>query len=125
MFLIFALLGLGLEALHGFKVGWYLDVGNETRRLMMVLAHEHGTLLALVNIAFGLSIGHFGRWSNERLELASRALRIASILLPGGFFLGGLYIYDGDPGLGIVLSPFGALAFVVALAVTIQGVRAK
>jgi len=34
--LIFLTLGLGLEALHGFKVGMYLKSSNETRRLMCV-----------------------------------------------------------------------------------------
>ena len=52
---IFLSLGAVLEALHGFKIGWYVDVGNETRRLMFTLAHAHGTLLALVNIIAGLT----------------------------------------------------------------------
>jgi len=43
--LVFLSLGIILEALHGFKVGAYLDVGNETRRLMWTLAHAHGTML--------------------------------------------------------------------------------
>ena len=47
--LVFLCVGAVLEALHGFKIGWYVDVGNETRRLMFTLAHAHGTLLALVN----------------------------------------------------------------------------
>ena len=98
---------------------------NETRRLMLRLAHAHGTLFAIINIAFALSIEHFGQWSTRRVDLASRALRMASVLLPGGFFVGGLHIYDGDPGLGIVLAPFGALAMVVALVVTVQGARAR
>ena len=51
--LFFLSLGAVLETLQGFKIGWYLDVGNETRRLMFTLAHAHGTLLALVNIAAG------------------------------------------------------------------------
>ena len=42
---VFATLGVGLELLHGFKVGLYLDVGNETRRLLWTLAHAHGVLL--------------------------------------------------------------------------------
>ena len=49
--LLFACLGLSLEAMHGFKVGWYLDVTHETRRLMFRLAHAHGTLLALGHVA--------------------------------------------------------------------------
>ncbi|HYQ14246.1 MAG TPA: hypothetical protein VEQ58_00755, partial [Polyangiaceae bacterium] len=43
-------LGLGLETLHAFKVGLYLDVGNETRRLLWRLAHAHGALLGLLNV---------------------------------------------------------------------------
>jgi hypothetical protein len=45
--------GVFLETLHGFKLGWYLDVNNDMRRLMFTLAHAHGALLALVNIAPG------------------------------------------------------------------------
>src|SRR6266568_6766082 len=55
LLLIFLLFGGALETMHGFKIGWYLDVGNEVRRLMFTLAHAHGTLLALVNIAAGLT----------------------------------------------------------------------
>ena len=50
-------------------------------------------------------------------------LRVGAILLPGGFLLGGLHIYDGDPGLGIVLAPIGALAFVASMALTVSLVR--
>ena len=45
--MIFGALGLLLESLHGFKVRAYLDVTNETRRLMWTLAHAHGTVLGL------------------------------------------------------------------------------
>jgi len=53
--LVFLSLGGVLETLHGFKVGWYVDVGNEMRRLMFTLAHAHGTALALVNIVAALT----------------------------------------------------------------------
>ena len=53
---VFLALGFILEVLHGFKLGWYLDVGAEMRRLMFTLAHAHGTLLALVNLAAGLTL---------------------------------------------------------------------
>ena len=46
---LFAASGLVLEAFHGLKLGFYLDLANETRRLMFTLGHAHGTLLALVN----------------------------------------------------------------------------
>lgn len=112
--LIFLSLGAILETLHGFKIGWYVDVGNETRRLMFTLAHAHGTLLALVNIIAGLS----GRIV-ERFTLRSSvsfALIWAAILLPAGFFLGGIVIYDGDPGLGVWLVPVGAALLFYSIA---------
>ena len=83
-----------LEALHGFKIGWYVDVGNETRRLMFTLAHAHGTLLALVNIAAGLTARMVERFTLR--PSVSFALIWAALLLPAGFFLGGIVIYDGD-----------------------------
>jgi fumarate reductase subunit D len=117
---VFLLLGAVLEALHGLKLGFYLDVGNETRRLMWTLAHAHGTLVALVNIAFALCL-HRTHLEGRRLQLASRSLIGAGVLLPAGFFLGGIDVYGGDPGLGVLLVPAGALlliagALLVALA---------
>ena len=112
--LVFLSLGAVLEALHGFKIGWYVDVGNETRRLMFTLAHAHGTLLALVNIVAGLS----GRIV-ERFTLRSSvsfALIWAAVLLPAGFFLGGIVTYDGDPGLGVWLVPVGAALLFYSIA---------
>jgi uncharacterized membrane protein len=104
--LIFLSLGAILETLQGFKIGWYLDVGNETRRLMFTLAHAHGTLLAVVNIAAGLTARIMDRFTLR--PSVSFALIWAAILLPAGFFLGGIVIYDGDPGLGVWLVPVGA-----------------
>ncbi len=105
--LVFLSLGGVLETLHGFKIGWYVDVGNETRRLMFTLAHAHGTLLALINIAAGLTARKVDRF--ELRPSVSFALIWAAILLPAGFFLGGIVIYDGDPGLGVWLVPVGAI----------------
>jgi hypothetical protein len=103
--LIFAALGLGLETLHGFKIGLYLDLANETRRLMWTLAHAHGTLLGLVHVVFALSAGALPALTPAREQLVSRCLIGATLLLPGGFFLGGVRFYAGDPGVGIVLVP--------------------
>ena len=120
--LVFLSLGGTLEILHGFKIGWYVDVGNETRRLMFTLAHAHGTLLALVNIAAGLTARNVERFTLR--PSVSFALIWAAILLPAGFFLGGIVIYDGDPGLGVWLVPIGAgLLFygIVRIAVDLSG----
>ena len=114
----FVCLGITLEVMHAFKVGWYLDVHNETRRLMWTLAHAHGVLLALVNIAFAFTVLHAREMRAPRRRLASLTLLSASVMLPAGFFLGGLVIYAGDPGLGILLLPPGAALMLVAVLVT-------
>ena len=117
--LFFAALGMTLELLHGFKVGWYVDVTSETRRLMWRLAHSHGTFLALVNIVFGLCLS---RSSEEALgrRVASASLIASALLVPGGFFLGGLQVYSGDPSLGIALVPLGAVALLLALGLVVR-----
>lgn len=107
----FVVLGTVLEAMHGFKVDWYLAVGNETRRLLWRLAHAHGAFLSLVHVGFAVSLAHTG----ERVpRLASGALFGASLALPAGFFLGGIGARAGDPGLGILLVPLGAACLLVA-----------
>ena len=40
--LLFLMLGAGLEAMHGFKIGPYLDADYATRRFMWTLSHAHG-----------------------------------------------------------------------------------
>lgn len=110
----FATAGLILESLHGFKVGAYLDVGNDTRRLMWTLAHAHGTLLALVHVAFALTLRSVPELQLASPSTVSNALVGASILLPGGFFLGGVQFYGGDPGLGVLLVPVGAVCLIAA-----------
>jgi len=105
--LIFLSLGGGLEILHGFKIGWYVDVGNDMRRLMFTLAHAHGTALALVNIAAGLTARNIKGFPPR--PSVSLSLIWAGILFPVGFFLGGIVTYGGDPGLGIWLVPIAAL----------------
>ena len=109
----FLTLGVALETLHGFKLGWYLDVSSEMRRLMFTLAHAHGTLLALVNIAAGLTSRAVNGFELSGAE--SLALRWGSLLLPIGFLLGGLVVHDGDPGLGVLLVPVGALLLLYAV----------
>jgi len=112
---VFASLGLTLEAFHGFKVRAYLDVSNETRRLMWTLAHAHGTLLAIVHILFGVMLRAAPECAPPRLSTVSTSLIAAGALLPGGFFLGGIAFYSGDPGLGVLLVPAGALFLLSAI----------
>lgn len=110
---LYILLGVLLEALHAMKAGFYLDVGQETRRLMFRLAHTHGTLLGLVNILYALTLRTVNSAANT---LASASLLVATVLMPAGFFLGGIWARGGDPGLGAALIPAGALALVLGVA---------
>lgn len=107
--LVFLAMGMALETLHAFKVGWYLDVDSDPRRLMLRLAHTHGTLFALVHLAFSEGLlragARLGGWS----AYASSCLIGASICMPGGFVLGGLFVHAGDPGVGSLLAPVGGL----------------
>lgn len=116
--LCYLTLGIVLESLHGFKVGWYLDVANETRRFMWTLAHAHGVLLSLVNLAFAVTLPHLATDTVRLARLASPCLMGATICLPGGFLLGGVVIHGGDPGLGILLVPVGALFLFIAVLLT-------
>jgi len=109
----FGLLGLVLETLHGFKVGAYLDVSNETRRLMWTLAHAHGTLLGLVHLGFAFTLRHI-EVDGSAVRSSSSALVGASLLLPAGFFLAGIRFYAGDPGVGVALVPIGAVLMLYA-----------
>ena len=117
---LFVTLGVVLESLHGFKVAWYHNVGMETRRLTWRLAHAHGTFLAIVNIAFALTLYVLGESAQRAWRrIAYGCLLGATLALPAGFFLGGVVIYGGDPGFGIFLSPVGALLLVIAVSATI------
>lgn len=122
--LVFLSLGILLEALHGFKIGFYMDLANATRRHVWTLAHAHGALLGLVNLAFAASLRLFCDGRESWPALASAALVGATILLPGGFFLGGVVIYAGDPGLGVLLVPVGGALLLVAVLVTARGLSA-
>ena len=118
--LVFLSLGVVLEALHGFKLGYYLDVGNETRRLLWRLAHAHGTLLSLVNVAYALTARAV---PESATPLAGTALLVALVLIPAGFFAGGIVVHGGDPGLSILLVPAGAVALFVGVASVAKRIR--
>ena len=114
-FSMFATFGLFLESLHGFKVRAYLDVSNETRRLMWTLAHAHGGVARPRQRARRLEHPHPARGrARTTVGSTSTTLLAATVLIPGGFFLGGVVFYAGDPGLGVLILPIGAIALLVA-----------
>ena len=118
--LVFATLGLAIEGLNGFKVGWYVGLASETRRLMWTLAHAHGVLLGVLNIAFAATVGLRAGAPTPGHNLASRCLLAATVLMPAGFLLGGAFIYAGDPGFGILLVPVGGLLLLAAIVAVLR-----
>ena len=114
-------LGLALEGLHGFKVGWYLDF--ETRRLMWTLAHAHGVLLSVLVIGFGMMLSVWPDDAARWRRLASGCLLAATVLLPGGFLLGGAFVHGGDPGIGVLLSPLGGALLFAGVGLTAWNLR--
>lgn len=124
---LFVAVGIALEALHGFKIGWYLDLSNETRRHLLTLGHAHGTLVALVSLAFATLPGASAAAPSRGLRAASPLLLAAQVALPAGFLLGGLGATGGDPGLGIVAVPVGAACLLAAcvLAALSTGARSR
>jgi hypothetical protein len=111
----FLALGLVLEALHGFKLEWYLGVEHESRRLLLRLAHTHGTLLGLVHLAFAFTLRGASGAAQRRERLASKALTAATALLPLGFLAGGLVLVGPDPNPLVLLAPVGGLLLLVAV----------
>lgn len=65
---------------------------------MWTLAHAHGLLLSFLYL---LVSSHLGR--------PNRAFVAGVVLLPLGFFLGGIAPTETDPFVGVYLAPVGAL----------------
>ena len=122
----FTALGLAIEGLNGFKVGWYVGVASETRRLMWTLAHAHGVPARRAQPRIrrhgGAARAAFPRGG---FDIASSCLLAASVLLPAGFLLGGAFIYAGDPGFGILLVPVGGVLLIAAVVAVLLGSAAR
>jgi len=113
--------GVTLEALHGFKAQAYL--ASDVRREMWRLAHAHGTLLGILClVAAALGEAHIPEAIRARVMAM---IRWGAVLMPLGFFLGGVLNSEGDPSLGILLVPPGALLLVVALVRAALAPRAR
>jgi hypothetical protein len=116
---LFVALGVVLDGLHAFKIGFYLDVGTETRRFMWTLAHAHGLGLGLLHVALAATLrAQLFQGATSRLRFASASLTWASVLMPLGFFLGGIAAHGSDPSIGVFLVPVGGLVLLAAVAST-------
>src|SRR5262249_2986972 len=101
-----------LETLHAFKLGLYLAVDNETRRLLWRLAHAHGALLGLLNVCYALAAR---AWPKLQDAFVARALLGALLLMPLGFLLGGAFAHAGDPGASVALAAIGGVVLLAGL----------
>jgi len=114
----FCLLGIFLETLHGFKIAWYLSPDMASRRGCWMAAHATGTVLSLLHILFAATVIQLRHWQPKSRLVASYALCSASLLIPGGFFLAGLFLRDEKPGMGIGLVLGAAMLLLSVLLVT-------
>jgi hypothetical protein len=118
---VFLSLGIALEVFHALKWDFYLDLRNAPRRHLWTLAHTHGTLFSLLSIAFAWTAMQVP-WT-ARLSRASVFLVAALILMPAGFFLGGVTLHGGDPNLAILLVPVGAVFLMFSACLVLVAVR--
>jgi hypothetical protein len=105
--------GLVLDTLLGTKQLFYLT--DPVRREMWRLAHAHGVLLSAVFVLVARLHGFGGRISPERL------MSLGFLLMPSGFFLGGLTPVETDPGAGVWLVPVGGLVYLLGLVSALLG----
>jgi hypothetical protein len=108
----FVALGLALEAFHAWKAPFYLDAGHETMRLLLRLGHAHGTLLAIVNVGYGLVVNARPKAAST---FSSACMLAALVLVPLGFLSGAATATAGDAGIAIILVPPGAIALFAGL----------
>lgn len=109
-----AIAGLVLEAMHGWKIGAYLD--DELTRELLVLAHAHGVGLSLVVLVWGEAGAPL--FAERADGGASLALRIGAAVMPLAFALSSIDHPEGDPNVLVWLVPLGALLVIFALACT-------
>lgn len=119
-----AISGLALELAHGYKLASYMN--DELTRLLLVLAHAHAGIGALIVLAFG----HDGPPSFHAITAPTigRLLRSGIVLLTLGFGLSAINHPEGDPNALIFLAPIGGFfvsAALIALALASFGVARR
>jgi len=90
---------------------------------MWRLAHTHGALLSLLNVVFALTLSRWQPGRAKRRALASGCLAAATLIIPAGFFSGGVFVHGGDPGLGVLLVPPGAALLFAAVLLTARSLE--
>ena len=115
MLALFGCLGMLLESFHGFKLSFYVAEDVQSRRLCWMVAHGSGVLLGLLHICFAASVARGGFQAVGQRIRSSHRLLAASIAIPVGFFLAGLFAQPGSLGSGIVVVYVGFTLLLIAL----------
>jgi hypothetical protein len=119
---LFVCLGALLEVLLAYRAAWLVGADHTVTRTMLRLAHAHGTLLAVLQFCFALSVRSVAPASDavapRGLRMASGAMTASQLLIPGGFLAGALAAEGSDPGLGVLLVPAGAGFLLLGIALT-------
>jgi hypothetical protein len=113
--LFYLALGVVLEGLHGFKAPWYLDTGSIQRRMLLTLAHSHGTLFSLVQVGVALTIRWYFPEPHRGDRVTFWGVTGGQVLVPLGFLGGGIWLHHGEAGLGVFLVPPGAACMLAGL----------
>jgi hypothetical protein len=117
---VFLASGLWLEAMFALRERGWMD--DDLRREFLRLGHAHGGLLGLVNIALSFAMHRLAT-----PPLWARRIRVAALsgalLVAFGFFGGGLWHGQTDPGPLVLVVPAGAM-LVFASLIAVALVRA-
>jgi hypothetical protein len=114
LFFVALAFGSVLETLEGFR--WMALVSDPWKQRLWSLAHFHGAALGLLNLVY-VQWADTPALGEGRRKVASRMLMVGSVAMPLGFLLGGIAHPEGDPSIGILLSPVGALFVLYTAAV--------
>ena len=114
--LVWASTGLVLETLHALKYAPYLD--DPMTRWLFTLGHAHGAGLSLVLLVYTVAGRPLFDPRSVSVTRVDRALVTGVLLMPLGFVLGAVGRPEGDPSLGIIFVPVGALLILFAIAST-------
>ncbi len=115
-----ALLGVALEIMLAYKSAFLLGPEHETRRLLLRLAHAHGTLLSLFTLCWLTLTAHLNCPSSPS---TGRLYFSSALLMSSGFFFSGLQANERDPGFMIALVPLGAAALITAFLLSAKNMR--
>ena len=102
------------------KTSGYMD--NPLRQNFFRAGHAHAGVIVILSLLCQV-LADAATLPAWLLWIARIAVPLAAILIPAGFFLGGVSHSEGDPSPGVLLVPVGALLLFVAIWLIILSAR--